>query len=123
MEPSTKRFKSYSDSSDNLSDKISDNELDYNIELPFFSNEIVNELYTIIHSPQVRDMTTINQIRITLSPFVTSVIENSEAHNIALQYWRAYEIVIQQHLNNQCVFENLGYLGSICYSLWCFIYH
>ena len=87
-----------------------------------FKNHSVKELYDVLHTSQVADLQTTEQITEKIFPYVQAIVADENAYDEANEYKCFYPIVT--HINhNRKTFVQLDMNSSLCFELWCYVYH
>lgn len=100
-----------------------DCESDYQIEIPpQFKNQSVKNLYDVLHTSEVANFETVEQITEKVYPYIEIILADENAYTEASQFRNFYPIVT--HIENQQkTFVQLDMNSSLCFELFCYIYH
>jgi len=88
-----------------------------------FDNECVQTLYDKIHSYEVSQLKTTNEIHNALIADILNVINNKDGYKEACTKWQAFVSISEHIVYNQSTFKQMDFYTSMCFTLWMYIYH
>lgn len=87
-----------------------------------FQHHSVNNLYNKLHSYEVSQFETFDQIKNALYPYVQNVINDNKAYEEAIKFYEFKPL--KTHIKDRIKdFVNLDLISSMIVSIWFYVYH
>ena len=83
----------------------------------------VANLFNVLHSQRVAELNSTTRIYDTLIDPITDVINDQNSFERAMQWYHFSESVGKHIIHNQHFFHNMNFETSMCFQLWCYVYH
>lgn len=98
------------------------NEHIHNGETPVFKSNILNSLYDLVHSQEIKNLSTTNEIYMALYKPIMAVIKNKVALEESYN-WVDFDSVLKHYYDHKHEYVNMNIDESMCFSLFMNVHH
>jgi hypothetical protein len=89
---------------------------------PPFKTNMLNSLYDIVHSQEIKKLTTTHDIYMALYKPIMAVVKNKVALEESYS-WKDFDSVLKHHFSHHHEYINMNIDESMCFSLFMNIHH